>query len=325
VVRVNVLCLGAVGLCSILPSIARRQGLFKNHGVEVELNSVPGTRIPEPTISSPLAYIGAPAAVMRAAGGVDLKVLACFDTARLSSCFVVNPDISKPEQLRGKRLGARARGAALWIHTVIALEKLGLDPERDQIDIAEIGDPVDIIQALEAGWIDGAVLSRPQCEQLTKKGYAILSDLSPFDVYGAPDALVATATFLRDRPEAVEGIVAGLIEAAAFALSPRRRPIALEAMKAELMITDDVAAEMCLLELSKVVARKPYPSVERLCHMQRIMSASNPTVSRVSIKDLIDDRVVRKLDEDDFIDRAYASYAAGSGREELDLSKSCPL
>ncbi len=308
--RVNLLCLGAVGLCSILPPIAQRQGLFKKHGVEVQLTPVSGFKIPEPSISSPLAYIGAPAAVMRAAGGADLKVLACFDTARLSSCLVVNPDISKPEQLRGKRLGARATGAAIWIHTVLALEKLGLDPERDQINIAEIGDPVDIIGALEAGWIDGAVLSRPQCEQLTNKGYSILSDLFPFDIYGAPDALVATATFLRDRPEVIEGIVAGLIEAAAFTLSPRQRPIALEAMKAELMITDNVVAEIGLLELSKVVARKPYPSVERLCNMQRIMTASKPTVSGVSIKDLVHDRVVRKLDEDGFIDRTYASYAA---------------
>jgi ABC-type nitrate/sulfonate/bicarbonate transport system substrate-binding protein len=309
-VRVHLLCLGAVGLFSVLPSIAQRQGFFEKHGLEVQLTPVPGTQIPELTISSPLAYIGAPAAVMRAAGGVDLKVLACFDTARLSSCLVVNPDISQLKQLRGKRLGARATGAAIWIHTVLALEKLGLDLERDQINIAEIGDPVDIIRALEAGRIDGAVLSRSQCEQLTSRGYPILSDLFPFNVYGAPDALVATTTFLRDRPELIKGIVAGLIEAAAFALSPRERPLALEAMKAELMINDTNAAEIGLLELAKAIVQKPYPSVERLSDMQRVMSAAKPTVSGVSIQDLIHDRVVRKLDEEGFIDRTYAAYAS---------------
>jgi NitT/TauT family transport system substrate-binding protein len=309
-VRVNLLCLKAVGLCSILPSIAQRQGLFKKHDVDVELIPVSGAQIPEPTISSPVAYIGAPAAVMRAAAGADLKVLACFDTARLSSCLVVNPDISKPEQLRGKRLGARAAGAAIWIHTMLALEQLGLDPERDQVNIVEIGDPVEIIGALEAGWIDGAVLSRPQCEQLTNKGYSILCDLFPLHLYGAPDALVATARFLRDRPELIEGIIVGLVEAAAFILSPRQRSVALEAMKAELMISDNVAAESGLLELSKVLVRKPYPAVDRLCDMQRVMSASRPTVSRISVKDLIYDCVVRKLDEDGSIDRIYASYAA---------------
>jgi hypothetical protein len=128
-------------------------------------------------------------------------------------------------------------------------------------------------------------------------------------MYGAPDALVATTSFLVDRPEVIEAIVAGLIEGAAFALSPRRRPLVLEAIKAELMIADSVAAEIGLLELLKAVARKPYPSVERLCDMQRIMSANDPAVRGVSIKDLIHDRVVRKLDEDGFIDGTYASYA----------------
>jgi ABC-type nitrate/sulfonate/bicarbonate transport system substrate-binding protein len=309
-VRVNLLCLKAVGLCSILPSIAQRQGLFKKHGVEVMLIPVSGAQIPEPTISNPLAYIGAPAAVIGAAGGADLKVLACFDTARLSSCLVVNPDIRKPEQLRRKRLGARATGAAIWIHTILALEQLGLDPERDQVNIVEIGDPVEIIGALEAGRIDGAVLSRAQCEELTNKGYSILCDLFPLQLYGAPDALVVTATFLRDHPELIERVIAGLVEAAAFALSPHQRPVALAAMKAELTISDNVAAEIGLLELSKIIVRKPYPSVDRLCDMQRVMLVSRPTVSQVSIKDLIYDRAVRKLDAEGSIDRIYASYGS---------------
>jgi ABC-type nitrate/sulfonate/bicarbonate transport system substrate-binding protein len=247
---------------------------------------------------------------MRAAGGADVKVLACFDTARLSSCLVVDPDIRKPEQLRGKRLGSRAVGAAIWIHTMLALERLGLDAVRDQIDIVEIGDPVEIVKALESGWIDGAVLSHPHCEQLTTKGYSILCDLFPLHVYGAPDALVATAAFLRDRPNLVEGIIVGLVEAAAFVLSPHQRSVALDVMKAELMVSDNVAAESGLLELSKVIVRKPYPVVDRLCDMQRIMSASKPIVSRVSVKDLIHDGMVRKLDENGFIDRIFASYAA---------------
>jgi ABC-type nitrate/sulfonate/bicarbonate transport system substrate-binding protein len=307
---INVLCLGAVGLHAILLTVAQQQGFFKRHGVDTRLVRVPGTAIPEPTSDNPIAYIGSPAALMRASDGTDLKVVACFDTARLSSCLVVNADITTPEQLRGKRLGARVEGAAMWIHTVIALEKLGLQPERDQISIVEIGDPLDIVEALEAGRIAGAVLPRPQCEQLANNGYSILFDLHPSNTYGAPDALVATTSFLLEHPGVVESIVAGLIEGAAFVQSPSQRPVVLQTIKAELMITDSGAAESGLLELSNNVVRKPYPSLERLCDMQRVMSALKPKVLRVSIKDLIHDQVVRKLDHDGFIDRTYAAYAA---------------
>ena len=196
----------------------------------------------------------------------------------------------------------------MWIHTVLALEKLGLDPERDRISIAEIGDPVDVVEALEAGWIAGAVLPRPHCEQLANRGYSILFDLLPCGVYGAPDALVTTAPFLLEHPDVVESIVAGLIESAAFTQSPSHRLVVLEAIKAELMLTDSAAAESGLRELSNSVARKPYPSVERLREMQRVMSAHDPKALRVSIKDLVHDHVVRKLDHDGFIDRTYAAY-----------------
>jgi len=306
--KINMLCLGAVGLGSILLAVAHRQGLFRKHGIDVQLVPVRGTQVPELTPSNSFGYIGAPAAVMRAAEGADLRILASFDTARLSSCLIVNCGITKPEQLRGKRLGARVVGAAMWIQTVLALEKLGLQPEQDQISVAEIGDPVDVIRELEAGRIDGAVLARAQCEQLASKGFSILLDLFPLDMYGAPDALVVTGAFLQDHPDVTERIVAGLIEGAAFALSPRERPATLESIKSELMLTDTVAAERGLVELSKVIARKPYPSIERLHNMQRVMSLSKPVVSGVVIEDLVDSRFVRKLDENRFIERTYAAY-----------------
>jgi ABC-type nitrate/sulfonate/bicarbonate transport system substrate-binding protein len=298
---INVLWLGAAGLGSILLSIAHRQGLFRRHGVDVHPVPVPGTQVPELTADHPFGYIGAPAAVMRAAEGTDLRILASFDTARLSSCLVVRPEITNAEQLPGKRLGARVTGAAMWIHTVLALEKLGVHPAQDDIGIAEVGDPADVVRALEAGQIDGAVLARA-------RGYTILLDLFPLDIYGAPDALVVRTDFLEAHPDAAEGIVAGLIEGTAFALSPRQRPAALDAIKSALNIMDDAAAESGLRELSNVVARKPYPCLERLRNMQRIMTMSRPAVRDISIPDLVDDRFVRRLDDTGFIDRAYASY-----------------
>ena len=52
------------------------------------------------------------------------------------------------------------------------------------------------------------------------------------------------------------------------------------------------------------MAKKPYPDVEGLSNIQRVMKY-NPTVARVKITDLVDDRIYRKLEESQFIDRAY--------------------
>lgn len=305
---INLLWLGAAGMGSTVVSIAHRQGFFQKHGVNVNLVPVTGTQIPELSEDTAFGFIGAPAALMRAAEGVDLNILASLDTARLSSCLIARPHITKAEQLRGKRFGARVIGAAMWIHTVLALEKLGLNPETDDIGIAAIGDPADVVRALEAGQIDGAVLARAQCEQLAARGYNILLDLFPLEVHGAPDALVAAKSFVADHPETAERIIAGFIEGTAFILSPRDRVAALNGIKAVMNIVDDTAAESGLTELSNVISRKPYPPIERLRDMQRLMLTARPAVRDVSVADVVDDRFVRKLDESGFIDRTYAQY-----------------
>jgi ABC-type nitrate/sulfonate/bicarbonate transport system substrate-binding protein len=307
---VDMLHLGAVGLSAIVLLVAQRHGFFRNHGVDVRLVAVPGTQVPELTDAHPVGHIGAPAAIMKAARGSQLRILASLDSGRLFNHLVVSPAIKRPEDLRGKRLGARVTGAALWIHTVLALEQLGLDPSRDNISILPIGGPSQIMQALEAGRIEGAVLSGAQSRQLTGKGYSVLLDLSRSSIYGAQDALVVTTHFLREHPNSVEEIVAGLIEGAAFAQSPRGKSAVLETIKTELMITDDAAAEDGLLQLSKVIVRKPYPSAERLRNMQRIMSIADPKALEVDVTDLIDSRFVKKLDENGFIDGAYAALGA---------------
>jgi hypothetical protein len=74
-----------------------------------------------------------------------------------------------------------------------------------------------------------------------------------------------------------------------------------------LKIVDDAAAEAGLLQLSRIIVRKPYPSVENLRNMQRIMRIADPKAADVDVTDLIDDRFVKTLDEKGFIDAAYAA------------------
>jgi ABC-type nitrate/sulfonate/bicarbonate transport system substrate-binding protein len=260
--------LGAVGLTSLVPHLANGQGIFAKDGLSIRLVAVTGTQIPDLTSNNPVGHIGAPAAMIKASRGSDLRILASFDSGRLLNHFVVAPGIRHAEDLKGKRVGARVKGAALWIHTVLALEKLGLEPTRDGIEILSIGDPSKIVQALQAGQIEGAVLATAYSKDLVAKGYSVLLDLSTSGVYGAQDALVATNKFIGDNPQETESILAALIEAAAFSSFSKNHAAVIETMKTQLSVSD-AAAENGLSELSKILVRKPYPSVERLRNMQR--------------------------------------------------------
>lgn len=54
--------------------------------------------------------------------------------------------------------------------------------------------------------------------------------------------------------------------------------------------------------------RKHYPKFESLKGVQKIMALHDPRVLNLKIEDVIDDRFVRKFDEDGLIDRLYSSY-----------------
>lgn len=192
---------------------------------------------------------------------------------------------------------------------MLALKQLSLDPKRDNISILPIGDPAQIAQALESGSIEAAVLSRAQSRQFSDKGYSILLDLYPARIFGAQDALVVTTAFLQAYPDAARRIVAAMIEGAAFCLCPRHRPAVLQSNMTQLRVSDSAAAQESLDQLSLVLTRKPYPSLERLLNMRRIMSQHDPRVLEVEIDRLIEDRFVRMLEAGGFINSIYGEYA----------------
>src|SRR6478672_9319263 len=142
----------------------RERGLFAKYGIDAETLFVRGA----PTLVAAMAsneievgYTGGTAVIGASAGGSDLKVLSAL-TNRVTYDLVVRPNIKTPEDLRGKKFGVQAIGGTVWMGAILALEHLGLDPDRDKIAILAVGDQNILSQALEAGTIDATVLDGVQ-------------------------------------------------------------------------------------------------------------------------------------------------------------------
>ena len=71
--------------------------------------------------------------------------------------------------------------------------------------------------------------------------------------------------------------------------------------------TDAAGAEEGYQDLLKGVDRKPFPSLEGLRNVQRMLKPRNPKIGEVKVEEVIDARIMRRLDESGFIDRAYAA------------------
>ncbi len=51
------------------------------------------------------------------------------------------------------------------------------------------------------------------------------------------------------------------------------------------------------------MARKPYPAVDGMRNVQRLLKTQNPRIAEVNDDDLVDNRCIRKIDESGFFER----------------------
>ena len=302
--RVNVIFAEGTGSFLVLLEIAQTQAFFEKHGVEVYAIPARGASVPRLSDEAPVGLIGAPAALLQVADGADLRLIATLSTTNLSGHLVAQPGIKVAADLHGKRLGVRVVGAGVWISTMLALEQLGLDPKRDGITLVPVGSPAQILHALEQGAIDGALVTPVQSRALERKGFTVLLREYPAGITSFDGVLAAQTDYVAAHADAVEAVTAALIEALAFGVAHQNQPELLKAFAAMLKITDAETADDNLRELW----RTPYPLLDTLQRMQRIIGTHDARVLDIPLERLIDSRFVRRLDENGTIDVLYSSY-----------------
>jgi len=290
--------------------IAQDKGFFAKYGVAVQPVYMPGSPVMIASLSTgqiQLANSGGTAALGAAAGGLDLKVIGTF-TSRIPFDLVVKPTIKSAQDLRGKRLGVQVIGGTIWMGAMLALEYLGLDPRRDAVQIVAAGDQTMLIQALEKGTVDATVVDSAFSNSLKQRGFSILVELSKTNIPFVSNGIIARASYLQQQPDAVRNTLKAWLEGVAYALSPKMKPSVLETITRKLKIGDPALALRGYEDLLQATDRKPFPSLEGLRNVQRLMKVQNPAVAGLKTENLIDGNLMKELDDSGFINQLYSAY-----------------
>ncbi len=290
--------------------LAQEQGLFAKQGLDARIVLIKGAPILVASLISgdlEIGYTGGTSVLGAAASGPYLKILSSI-SSKLTHTMLAHPSLKTAEQLRGKRFGIQSMGGTTWMHTILGLEHVGLDVKRDNINILMIGDSVLIGQSLEAGRIDAAVLDGGLARRLISKGFSVIVDLTPFNIPMVNQAVVVTPEFVQKRGELAERILMVLVESLAFTLAPMNKNVVLRTIMRRLQLDDAKVGEEGYQDLLTSIERKPFPSLEGLRNIRRLMATQNPKAANVKVEDLIDSRIIRKLDESGYIDRVAAGY-----------------
>jgi NitT/TauT family transport system substrate-binding protein len=291
--------------------VARDQGFFAKYGIESEpvlfrngANLVTGMAAGDIQIGRT-----AGAAVLSAvAAGHDLKMLATF-SSRNSYDVVTRPNIKKPEDLRGKKLAINSVGGGTWIGAMLWLEHFGIDVQRDQILLQSTGDQGVQSQALESGVVDVVFVDGVYSKILKQKGMNILAESSELKQPLVSQSTVVPGGFLQKYPDVAEGYLKGEIEGIAFAVAPKNKAAVIKTLMRRLRVNAE-AAEEGYSDMLRGIDRKPFASLEGMRNLHRLLKPRNPKIGEVKVEDVVDNRIMRKLDESGFIDRAFAAQGA---------------
>lgn len=290
--------------------IAQEQGLFARHGIDARIVLIKGA----PTLVASLisgdievGYTGGTAVLGAASQGLYLRILSSV-SSKLTHTIVSNPNFKTPEQLRGKRFGIQSIGGTTWMHTILGLEHIGLDVKRDNINLLVIGDSVLISQSLEVGRIDAAVLDGALVRRLKSKGFFVVAELAPANIPMVNQAIVVHQEFLQKRADVAERLLMALVDSLAYTLAPQNKPVVTKTIMTRFHISDGAVAGEGYQDLLVSIERKPMPSLDALRNIKRLMAAQNPRAASVKVEELIDARLIHKLDDNGYMDKVAASY-----------------
>jgi len=288
--------------------VAQDLDLFGKYGLSAQVVLVRNNQMLSAGLISgdlEVGYTGGTTVLGAAAAGAELKMVGGF-ISRGRGFLTVKPEIRKTADLAGKRFGVQSIGGTIWMYAMLTLEQLGLDLARDKIQLLVVGDQTVMVRALETGIVDAAVMTtRAYALALKPKGFNVLAEVFPAV---SSTGIVARKSFIDKNPATMENVIKALVEAEYFILSPRGRSTTVKTIINRLKLSDPNLAEEGYADIVKEFDAKPYPSLEGLKNMQRLMAMQNPKLADINTASLIDSSFIRKLDDSGFFTQMQARY-----------------
>jgi ABC-type nitrate/sulfonate/bicarbonate transport system substrate-binding protein len=181
---------------------AHRYGFFRTQGLDAELIVMRPSISLQTLVAGDLDFSTVLASAARASvNGLPLRIVMTLTVGQDFS-LVVRPDIRRIEDLKGRTLAVSGVGEFTDVGARLVLKKYGLAPEVDVKLRALFGNHPLRLSALQAGQIDGTVMSMPYNKMAVKMGFRELVHLR--EVVKTPQGgLVATVQKIRSEPDLV--------------------------------------------------------------------------------------------------------------------------
>jgi len=281
--------------------IAKDAGIFKKHGLDVNMIYIEGT--PKALMSlfagelQVVAGTG-PAVVNAKMRGADATMVMGFEVF-LPYYLIANANVKSVEDLKGKVGANHSAATSADFAMRLGLKSLGLDPERD-VSLRVVGATNLRMIAVQQNQAQFTVISNSEREPADKMGFKVLADLASKRIPYAHSGLITSQKILKDRREAMLRFGRATIEAIHFLKTNKPQTIAILKKYAKV---DPIALEPAYAYMKSAIPDAPYPTVEGMRTFINEMGRTQPDILKQDPASFVDASIVKAVEDEGFIKR----------------------
>jgi len=286
--------------------LALEEGLFAKHGVSVVLKELDSSDALVSALDKREGDIyaaTAPYIVSAIGDGADLAFFANTGYSVLK--LLSRPDITRAEDLKGKKVGTGEPGSSQDRITRQALQRLGLDPDKDVTLVPLGGRSISRLNALLAGKIDATTSNEDNLYELERRGdtgkVRVLADNESLKLFigAGVDFAVSRQRLLRDR-EGIKAFLKALCEA--ISLAKRDRGRADRIYTRHQNVTDPALLDfMYRTYVQGAIPQRPFPRPEAIALGLEEFGAKAGLKGK-KLDQLIDKTLVEELEREGFFE-----------------------
>ena len=289
--------------------LAHDAGLFEKNGLKVSIKELNSSEELIQSVQKRDGQIYAATANWLVSGigdGFDLVFIANTGYSVLK--LVARPDISRPEQLKGKKVGTGEPNSSQDRITRQTLQRLGLNPDRDVTLVPFGSRSIQRLNALLKGEIDAKTSNEDNLFDLERRGdlskVRVLADNESLKLFiGAGVDFAVTRSLLANSRNVVKRFIQALCEAIALAREDRSR---VDRIYARYLNVNDPALLdfMYRTYVQSAIPQRPFPKVGNVAlGVEEFGSKAGLKGKRT--EDLIDQSLLKDLEKEGLFDRLY--------------------
>lgn len=273
---------------------AYEEGYFKQVGLDMTLTNIPSTsRAIDALLSGDAQFSNTDPQTMLQAdeAGADLKLIVGMENRLVFSVYS-QPNITSPEDLKGKNLGITRAGSSTYTAALQALKLWGLS--QNDVTLLPLSQVPAILAGLQAKQVDAGIVSPPTSIQAHDLGYHLLMDLAKDGPNYPSVGVSARQSFIQNNPETVRRFVRG------YALGLHRfmtdKETAKKDMNKYLQLSDDTQLDATWQDFSNYLADPPEIPNDGMQAVIDDLASSDPKLAGAKPSDYIDMSFVKELE-----------------------------